>query len=52
MELEHWKAAEYRQFLLYLSPLLYDVLAPHIFVNIILLKFALTILFSENLNSV
>lgn len=50
-DLEHWKATELRQFLLYVSPLLGDVLASHIFANIMLLKYALTILLSQTLNS-
>lgn len=50
-ELEHWKATEYRQFLLYVVPLLEDILAPHIFAHVNLLKFALTILLNKELNA-
>ncbi|KAG5862530.1 hypothetical protein JTB14_027507 [Gonioctena quinquepunctata] len=51
-DLEHWKATEFRQFLLYISPLLIDILPnKQVFCNLMLLKFGLTILLSPNLNS-
>lgn len=50
-DLEHWKATEYRQFLLYVTPLLGDILSPRVFANIMLLRFGMTILLNHDLNS-
>lgn len=50
-ELEHWKATEYRQFLLYLGPcILKDMLPKKLYSNFMLLHFGIKILLSENLN--
>lgn len=50
-DLEHWKATEFRQFILYISPLLIDVLPNNAVSNIMLLKFGITIILSETLNA-
>lgn len=50
-DLEHWKAIEFRQFLLYITPLLDDILTKQVFSNVMLLKFAMTILLSHDLNT-
>lgn len=51
-DLERWKATEFRQFLLYVGPvLLKNILPPHVYANFMLLKYAITILLNENLNS-
>lgn len=49
-DLEHWKATELRQFLLYLTPLMSDILSTSIFSHIMLLKFGMTILLNKELN--
>ncbi|CAH1099393.1 unnamed protein product [Psylliodes chrysocephalus] len=49
--LDYWKASELRQFILYVSPLLYDILPEHMFCNLMLLKYAVTILLNKDLNS-
>ena len=50
-QLDHWKAIEFQNFLLYISPLLKDILRTNIFCNFMLLHFAITILLNENLNN-
>lgn len=50
-DLENWKAIEFRQFLLYVGPVvLQDTLPNKIFCNFMLLKYAVSILLSEKLN--
>jgi len=49
-DLEHWKAVEFRHFLLYVSSLLINILPDHIFYNFMLLRFGMTILLSPSLN--
>lgn len=49
-ELEHWKATEFRQFLLYITPLLGDILSNSVFSHMMLLKYGLTILLNTELN--
>lgn len=49
-ESEHWKAVEFRSFLLYVSSLLFDILPHHIFCDFMLLRFAIVILLNEHLN--
>lgn len=48
---EHWKAIEFRHFLLYVSSLLIDILPNYIFYNFMLLRFGITILLSPTLNN-
>lgn len=50
-ELEHWKATEFRFYLLYLGPVLFiDILPKHVYCNFMLLKYGMTILLNETLN--
>lgn len=50
-EVEYWKAKEYRQFLLYIAPVvLHDLLPKHVYCNFLLLKFGIMILLSSFLN--
>lgn len=50
-DLENWKAIEFRQFLLYVGPVvLKDTLPNKIFCNFMLLKYAISILLNEKLN--
>lgn len=51
-ELEHWKATEFRQFLLYLGPcILKNILPKKLYSNFLLLYFGIRILLCENLNN-
>lgn len=50
-ELEYWKAKEYRQFLLYIAPvILHDILPNNVYCNFLLLKFGVMILLNSSLN--
>lgn len=51
-ELEHWKATELRQFLVYVGQIvLIDLLPPNVYANFMVLKYAITILLSEKCNT-
>ncbi|CAH0553200.1 unnamed protein product [Brassicogethes aeneus] len=51
-EIERWKATEFRQFLLYIGPVvLKDILDKKKYANFLIFKFAITILLSKDLNS-
>lgn len=51
LELERWKATELRQFLLYIGPVVLKNMIPyHVYANFMLLKYAVTILLSAELN--